>query len=292
MTRHGNSMPTCRLKSGPLTKSGPPIGGRHGGTFLSRVVSIWTSLFIVSAVSAAPQGLGTSLGGQPAANEVTEFRGTLKSVRGKLMTVTREDGTDVLVQMPDSPPDLKFVAKALLAYLRRGMWVRFDTNLGPAGMPVSPVNKLVVFAPIPTNALPMNQRMLFTPGVHARDPANRGKQVFTGRAVVVGNLVMLTPQGGLAMQVGRKSIQTMVSPSATIEIQLNNLSLAQAGDPVSVAGFFQPPDDTKVKGDRVTISPERVYGEVAKKPARRARGSQLNSAGTGEDADESSDESE
>ena len=40
-----------------------------------------------------------------------------------------------------------------------------------------------------------------------------------------------------------------------------------------MAGFYQPPDDTKVKADRVTITTDRVYGEATAEepPKRRAR---------------------
>ncbi|MEM6363861.1 MAG: hypothetical protein AAF745_05500 [Planctomycetota bacterium] len=206
-----------------------------------------------------------------AANEVTEFKGTLKSVRGVMMTVTRDDGTDVLVQLPDDPSSLTLVAKAMPAYLKRGMLVRFDTVIGPSGQPTQPVSKLVVFAPINLNSLPGHRRDPFQPGIHPKDRNQRGKSRFMGPATVVGNLMMVTPQGGLALQIGKQPFQTMVAPDAKIELQINNLSLAKPGDSVKVAGFYQPPVDTRVKGDRITVMPDRVYGEVTAGAARGAR---------------------
>jgi hypothetical protein len=67
-------------------------------------------------------------------------------------------------------------------------------------------------------------------------------------------------------------VRAQLSPDARFEIRYNNLSLAQEGDPISVSGFYQPPDDTKVKAERVTITTDRVYGEpTAETPKRTSR---------------------
>jgi len=214
-----------------------------------------------------------------AANEVTEFKGTLKDARGNLITVTREDGTDCLVMFPDEITGMNFVANALPAYLRRGMPIRFATVLGPTGMPLRPIDKIEVYSPLPPKAVPHSQMSRFTPGVQS---AERKKPVrgapLSGKVDVVGNLMMLTPQGGLAVQAGATPVQTMVSPDAKIEIRLNNLTLAQPGDAVSVSGFYQPPDDTKVKASRITITTDRVYGEEQPKPVRAQRGKRATAA--------------
>jgi hypothetical protein len=60
-----------------------------------------------------------------------------------------------------------------------------------------------------------------------------------------------------------------LSPEAKIGLVYNNLSLAQQGDPVTVSGFHQPPDETQVIAENITIRPERVYGEAEENPRRR-----------------------
>jgi hypothetical protein len=49
------------------------------------------------------------------------------------------------------------------------------------------------------------------------------------------------------------------------------LNLAKDGDAVTISGFYQPPDDTKVKADRITVSTERVYGEATEATPQRTR---------------------
>ena len=80
-----------------------------------------------------------------------------------------------------------------------------------------------------------------------------------------------------------------LADDAEFELRFNNLTLAQEGDPVSVAGFYQPPDDTKVKADRVTITTDRVYGEATDQPPTRRTARRRTRPGEG-DAEEASAE--
>lgn len=225
-----------------------------------------------------PSGFGGA-GGTALANEVIEFKGTLKDARGNMVTVAGDDGTEYIVQYPDEITSLEFIAKALPAYLRRGMPIRFATVLGPTGMPMAPVNQIEVFAPINAKMLPHNQTERYTPGVHPADRKKRPRGApLTGKVIVVGNLAMLNAQGGLALQAGSTPVQTMVAPDASLEIRVNNLSLAQPGDAVSVEGFYQPPDKTKVKANRIKITTDRIYGETPPKKIRQRPGKKTSDA--------------
>ncbi|MFG0264883.1 MAG: hypothetical protein ACF8AM_06970 [Rhodopirellula sp. JB055] len=228
-------------------------------------------LLSISLATATAQGFGNNAaaGGT---NEVTSFRGKLVSYRGMILTIEREDGTQVMVQTPDSISQLTFIAKALPAYLRPGMLVRFQANLGPAGTPLEPVSKLELFAPVNVKLLKGREREKFQPGVHPSNPPQRGNAgPPTGPVTVVGNLMALNPQGGVALRAGNVPVQTMTSPDLELQLRVNNLSLAQPGDAVDVRGFYQPPDDTKVKAESIQITTDRVYGETPPPTERRSR---------------------
>lgn len=232
----------------------------------------------------APQ-VTLAQGYQPgaAANEVTEFEGELKGVRGNIATVTREDGVDCMVMFPDEINGLEFIASALPAYLRRGTPIRFTTTLGPTGMPLTPVDKLEIIAPVNINMVSHSQRMKYQPGVNSADRKAKPRNgPMTGKVYVVGSLMMLSPNGQLAVQAGKTPVQTMVSPNAKLEIRANNLALAQPGDRVKVAGFYQPPDDTKVKAERMTVTTDRVFGETPAKPERKSKKSRKEKAADAE----------
>lgn len=251
---------------------------------LTRIARLMILAAVVVAVSLAadspilaqayPTG-GFAGGGVPggaAANEIAEFKGKLKGVRGNILTVTREDDVDCLVMFPDEINSLEFVAQALPAYLRRGMPVRFSTTLGPTGMPLTPVDKLEIIAPVNLKQIANSQKMRYTPGVNPADRhAKPAQGPMTGKVYVVGSLMMLSPNGQLALQAGKIPVQTMVAPDAKVEIRANSLALAQPGDTVTVVGFYQPPDDTKVKAERIVVTTDRVFGETPPKPQRKSR---------------------
>ena len=204
------------------------------------------------------------------ANEVTEFSGKLKGMNRGVLLITRDDGTEIMVQAPDSPAGLTFVATAKPPFLKPGMLVRFTGMFGPTGIAAAPIQKVELFQPVAAAALPHHIRESFTPGVHGdRNAKGKPQQQAIAKYTVVGALRGLTANGILGVQAGKVPLQVQLASDATFEIRFNNLALAQEGDPVSVAGFYQPPDDTKVKADRVTINPERVYGEPQEKPTKR-----------------------
>tara|TARA_A100001391_G_C5002142_1_gene261061 strand:- start:106 stop:993 length:888 start_codon:yes stop_codon:yes gene_type:complete len=206
------------------------------------------------------------------ANEVTKFSGTLKDARGNVIIVTREDGTDCMVQFPDDITLLSFTAKAVPAALQRGTPIRFAMAIGPNGAPISPVEKIEIFSPLGPGMVPRNQAARFTPGVHqaGRQPRQAGASM-GGKVDVVGTLMMVTPQGGISVQAGGTPVNTMVTQDVEIEVQVNNLSLAQAGDEVEVEGFYNPPDETKVKAQRIKITSDRVMGETPNPANRKER---------------------
>lgn len=222
--------------------------------------------------------------GLPVANQnmVTEFKGTLKGFQRGMLIVEREDGTEIMVQPPEDRSAFEFIATAKPAFLQRGMMVRFNGTFNQAGFPMAPVPRLEIFQPI-TGKVPNHSREKFLPGVHP-DRKDRGKPPqHTANYTVVGQLMGWDANGGFMVRAGQRAVRAQLTPTPKFEIRFNNLNLAQEGDPVSVAGFYQPPDETKVRGDRVTITTDRVFGEPVeptKQTRRRRRGDEANEAET------------
>ena len=230
-------------------------------------------------LAAQPPGTETAGFGQgPStlpANEVTNFKGTLKGMRRNILVVEKEDGSEALVALPDTISSFQFVAKATPAFLQRGMLIRFSANFGPGGVPLAPVEKITLFQPVDLRSLHGRTKEQFTPGIYS--DANRGNrnQPMVGKLSIVGQLIGLAPNGVLAVQAGKIPVQVPVDANTTLEVRYNNLALAQEGDPVTVAGFYQPPNENQVKADRITITTDRVYGEyqpAAERKTRRKRG--------------------
>jgi len=201
---------------------------------------------------------------------VIEFKGTLKDSQRNLMVVTRDDGTDVTVKLHDDPTRLRFIADAKPAFLRPQMMARTTVSLGPAGLPVSPAETIELFQPVPTSTLPGSAKASFTPGIHSASHEKSNPQLgfVPGNYQVVGMIVGMDSKG-VYLNAGRGPMPIPLSPEAKIGLVYHNLSLAQPGDPVTVSGFHQPPDETQVIANSVAIRPDRVYGEAEENPRRR-----------------------
>ena len=230
-------------------------------------------LFVVGWLSLS----GTSISAQDAAGEnpgagtnaITNFKGKLlKSMRGGVIIVTREDGTEVTVAPPDEAPSFQFVAKAKAAFIGRGTLVRFTGTFNQAGVAQAPIDKVEIFQPV-SGKMSGHFREKFTPGVHTDRRDRDAKNSPVAKVSVVGNVMGLDPSGLLMVQAGKIPVRAPLAPDVEFEIRLNNLNLAQEGDSVQVSGFYQPPDESKVKASKVTITTDRVYGEPSADQGRR-----------------------
>lgn len=232
--------------------------------------------FVLAASAAVPASAAPPQAGGAKTvpgNEITQFKGKLKAMRQGIVVVEKEDGTEALVAVPDQITSFQFIAKASPAFLRPGMLVRFSAEFGPGGIPTAPIAKLTLFQPVPPKSLHGRTKLQFTPGVHSdAKPGNNRQVPVMGKLTVVGSLVGVTPNGILTLRAGKMPVRVPVNQETQLEIHYNNLSLAQPGDPVSVAGFYQPPNENQVKADRITIRPERVFGEAPAKENRRRKG--------------------
>ena len=203
-------------------------------------------------------------------NMVTEFSGTLKGFHRGVIYVLKADGTDVMVQIPETITNFRFIAQAKPAFLQRGQLVRLRGTFNPVNaMPVTPINKVELFQPVAAG-ITGRMREQFIPGIYQEQPGEN-PQAF-GQPVscrIVGAVMGLNQNGVLMLQTGVRPLQIPLAPEATFAICYNNLSLAQEGDQVSVSGFYQPPDGTRIRAERITITTERVYGEFSGQAAQR-----------------------
>ena len=136
----------------------------------------------------------------PGSNTVTEFKGSLKGFQRGVLVVTRDDGTDVMVQLPDDISSFNFVATAKPAFLRRGTMVRFSGMFGPGGVALAPIRQIEVFQPIPAAKIVGRLRERYVPGVYV-DRAQQPQQAMA-KYYIVGNLMGVAP-GMMMVQAGK-----------------------------------------------------------------------------------------
>ncbi len=214
--------------------------------------------------------------GQDAFDTAIAFRGKLKDVRRGVLIVEREDGTETAVKLGDDPVHTVFMAEAKAAFIRQGTLVRVESMFGPAGTPPEPIDAVELFVPFTPKNKNSNFTERYIPGVYSLsgEPANaNGKPAGfqPGNYRVVGTVVAIN-SSGLLVQAGQLRVPLPIAADAKLLIRYNSLQLAQPGDQVNVSGFHSPPDETKVIGDNVQISTDRIYGETPEKPSRKKRG--------------------
>ncbi len=237
----------------------------HSLSKLPRSIGLFllTYVFVAFATS--------SVFGQAAANMVTEFKGTLKLAKPGVIVIAKEDSTEAMVAFPDNISNFNFVAEAKPAFLGPGMLVRYTGVFDGAGNPLSPIEKVEIFQPVNVQSIQGHMRNEFTPGVHGDAHASKNQGVAPAKYSVVGAPMGISPTGMMVVQAGKIPVRCQLAPNVKFEIRLNNLSLAQPGDAVSVTGFYEPPDELKVKAERITITTDRVYGEPTERVNPRAR---------------------
>lgn len=228
----------------------------------------------LSSVSSFAQQPGR-FGGQnqagpnaPPANEVIEFEGSLRGVRGNVLIVKKEDDTEAQVMMPDLPVALTFVAKAEMEFLRPGMSVRFEAEFDRSGMPTGPVDKVEIFHPMRSPRMSRAMRERYLPGLYPKDDEvvpQAGPAMYR----VVGNVAGMDESGALLVRAGARPVRVELTEEPNFEIRFNHLNLARPDDTVEVSGFFQPPDETRIKAERVTVKSDRVFGEEDDETASR-----------------------
>ena len=208
----------------------------------------------------------TTAKAQAPQNLVTSFNGTLKGFQRGAILVTKDDGTEMTVIPPPDISKFVFSANAKPAFLSKGMMVRFSGEFTGQGVPLSPISKVEIFRPVPTQSMRGSSREQFIPGVRPDRHGGPKQKGGSGKYSVVGALMGIAPNGAMMVQAGKIPVRAQLAQDAQFLVRFNNLSLAKEGDLVTVNGFYEASNETRVLGDTVRITTDRVFGEPVEKP--------------------------
>ena len=148
---------------------------------------------------------------------------------------------------------------------------------GPVPFEVSadPIEELTVFMPV-SEKLAKKQAADFVPGIYPGDKKSNLPDGVSNYKVV-GKLMGWDATGQIAVQAGRRPLRVQLGEEAKMNLRLNQLSLAQPGDAVTITGSYRLPDDTKVIAKMVSVTTDRVQtgsnsGSKAADPKAAERG--------------------
>lgn len=204
-------------------------------------------------------------GGIAGANrKIATFNGTLQGVSRAGIVIVGEDGTEYTVSAPSQPTKLLLQAEADSTFLSPGQLVRLRADFNAVGVAIAPIDRIEMIPSMPIRAIERNERSRYEPGVHPVD--RHAKPGTPGKYYVIGQ--MRGSNGtAIAVQAGKVPLQLPVAPELKWMVMDHSLNLAQEGDPVSVEGFYEESQPTRIQGQRVIIKPKRVFSAAAGDPA-------------------------
>lgn len=152
------------------------------------------------------------------------------------------------------PEHTTFVVKgtADVAFLRPGLWIRFQAALDAKGVAAEPLSQITVFTP----------RGAFSVGIAADGPDKD-----TGQLTIAGQIRSLK-KGKLTLETDKQVVSARVAEDAQVAIEVADLSLALPGSEIHVTGRFLKED--AILADVVEVTLQEPLSAGGKK--RRSRG--------------------
>lgn len=217
----------------------------------------------------------SSLWGQ---NELVNIEGELVGIRGQLMQVKGNDAKVYLVLLPKDARQLKYRGTAAAGWLRPGIFVRFSGTFDDRGIGQEPILEMEAFT-LEARRAPAEQQADTTPGIYPTEGggalfggAEGGKRKPTAVASyrVVGQVAGLGRKGELGVMIGpRQMVQVQLTEETKIKLDVQGIQFAMPGDKVVVDGYFNPPVETNITANSVSIEASDILGKVAAKPVRK-----------------------
>lgn len=203
-----------------------------------------------------------------AGRKIATFNGKLQGVTRAGIAIVGDDGTEYLVSPPAQPTKLLLQAEADSTFLSPGQLIRLRADFNAAGVAIAPVDRIELIPPMPIRALERTERNRYEPGVHPVD--RHAKPGTPGKYYVIGQM-RGSNGNAIAVQAGKVPLQLPIAPELKWTVMDHSMNLAQEGDPVSVEGFYEESQPTRIQGQRIVVKPTRVFAAAAAEAGPRRR---------------------
>jgi hypothetical protein len=204
---------------------------------------------------------------------VVDLKGTVEEVKSEWIGI-KCDGQSFLLAIAPNYTRVQCNGTAERAYLKPGVLVRIAGDFDKKMQPKAPIDELYVVTPSESAQ----------PGIHADEPTDgeqpRSKQRGNGGGgeswVIVGT-IKLIKDDQLQIIADGKNVKVQLAEDAEIKVEVDDYSLATAGDEITVRGrTVQPPQDKQpgnVVGEEVTITLAQPLEASSKAPAKKKKSS-------------------
>ena len=204
--------------------------------------------------------------------EAVELTGTLKDMGPGLLQIEAANGDIWLVQVANRPQEISYVGTAEPDWMRAGLWVRFQSHLTfqRKVQADGPVTELTVVTPseeqLPGIA-PISSLGDHLFSDEPEQPATNKREPIP--CTVVGRIVNLK-KNKMTVAAADVALTVEVVDDVRIAVQLAELSVAQAGDQVTIRGWKLPMVPGRAVAHTVLITSDKPLTGARPK---RGRGS-------------------
>jgi len=199
---------------------------------------------------------------------IVDLKGTVEEVKADMIGLKCEGQSFILAIAPNHTR-VQCNGTAERAYLRPGVLVRFAGDFDKKMQSKGPIEELYVVTPSESAQ----------PGIHTDEPAEgeqpRAKQRGGDESCVVVGTIKLIKDDQLQVVADGKNIKIQLAKDAEIKVEVDDYSLAMAGDEITVRGrTVQPAQDKQpghVYGEDVTITLAQPLEASTKAPAKKKK---------------------
>ncbi|HEY1601396.1 MAG TPA: hypothetical protein VGG64_17475 [Pirellulales bacterium] len=201
---------------------------------------------------------------------IVDLKGKVEKVDAEGLDI-KCDGRSYLLQIAQDYTRVVCNGTAERDYLKPGVMVRFEGDFDRKMQTKTPIEELYVVTPSETAQ----------PGIHSDEPGEedqpRAKQKGAIETLVVVGTIKLFKDNQLQVVADGKSIKVELAEDAEIKVEVDDYTLAVAGDEITVRGrTAQPPQGQQaghVYGEEVTITLSEPLEASAKAPAKKKKAS-------------------
>ncbi len=203
--------------------------------------------------------------------QIVKLQGKVDDWKGTMLQVVAENDEKKIIALPKELTKIRYNAPATLAWLSKGMFVRFSVELDEQGRPTRKLDAIQVFMPLPQQQMrrmPEEQLRRYIPGVYPAGAA-AGTDLVNQRPAqngfirqnydVVGQIIGMQADQ-LGVQCGNLGLAVGVEDKAEVNVTAYGLDLVKKGDSVSVSGLSSPKTPDQITADSIDISPEKPLG--------------------------------
>lgn len=258
--------------------STPPEDAVMRRSLLTRLIHFsLLAVVTVVAISANAQDRPKQ-GGQQAMREPARGGGTIKGPAPGGLEVAGSGGerTVVTIDRNANPNQMQlaYYGQAETSWLRPGMIVRFATTLDKKGRMVEPISQLDVITLRPGYQIGVSAESGLNdkegPGLfqdkEPEKPAKKPAVQENTPVLIIGRLTEIK-NGKFSIAAGGRPMKGELAEATRVSIDMNDLSLAKAGDKIEYQGWSYPGMKQVAICNNITITgSEKLVGETKKKP--------------------------